>query len=62
MFLFPDNTIVKLAAKVEIKPNFTSQKTLWANYIAYSRVPNNCRVWNNRIGWTFIGELINVGY
>ena len=31
-------------------------------YLAYSRVPNNHRVWNNRIGWMFPIKLINVGY
>ena len=29
---------------------------------SYSRLPNNCRVWNNHIGWTFPIKLINVGY
>ena len=28
----------------------------------YSRVSNNRRVWNNRIGWMFPIKLINVGY
>ena len=30
--------------------------------IAYSRVPNRGRVWNNHIGWTFNLKIINVGY
>ena len=28
----------------------------------YSRISNNCRVWNNCIGWMFLIKLINVGY
>ena len=30
--------------------------------LPYSRVSNNRRVWNNRIGWMFPIKLINVGY
>ena len=31
-------------------------------FLAYSRVSNKRRVWNNRIGWTFISKKINVQY
>ena len=30
--------------------------------LIYSRLPNNRRVWNNRIGWMFPIKLMNVGY
>ena len=39
--------------------NISTKGNLWQFY--YSRLPNNCRVWNNRIGWMFPIKFINVG-